>query len=36
MLVADAFREAGGRRLDIDAVQHLVAREAGWAHHSDD
>ena len=28
MLVADAFREAGGGGLDVDAVQHLVEQQA--------
>ena len=28
MLMADAFRKAGGGRLDIDAVQHLVEQHA--------
>ena len=28
MLMADAFGEAGGGRLDIDAVQHLVEQQA--------
>jgi hypothetical protein len=28
VLMADAFRKAGGGRLDIDAVQHLVKQHA--------
>jgi hypothetical protein len=28
LLMADAFRKAGGGRLDIDAVQHLVEQQA--------
>jgi hypothetical protein len=30
MLMADAFRETQGWRLNIDAVQHLVEQRGSW------